>query len=109
MTNLEEVPPEDEARTYRQAPYWRRMSVALAGSAMHFMLAIVLAAVLLAGFGIAHRDTWRIGALSRRTTGESPAQLAGLELGDEIVSVDGVPVDDWDDFTDYVRARPGAQ
>ena len=28
MHNLEEVDPADEARTYRQKPYWRRMSVA---------------------------------------------------------------------------------
>ena len=31
MNNLEEVDPADEARTYRQAPLWRRLSVALAG------------------------------------------------------------------------------
>ena len=39
MNNLEEVDPADEARTYRQAPLWRRLSVALAGSAMHFLIA----------------------------------------------------------------------
>jgi membrane-associated protease RseP (regulator of RpoE activity) len=39
MHNLEEVPPEDEPRTYRQASYPRRMAVALAGSTMHFLLA----------------------------------------------------------------------
>ena len=39
MNNLEEVDPADEPRTYRQAPLWRRLSVALAGSAMHFLIA----------------------------------------------------------------------
>src|SRR5208282_2254501 len=42
MNNLEEVDPADEPRTYRQAPVWRRLSVALAGSAMHFLIAICL-------------------------------------------------------------------
>src|SRR6202021_1216367 len=42
MHNLEEVDPADEARTYREAPLWRRLSVATAGSAMHFLIALCL-------------------------------------------------------------------
>ena len=42
MSNLEEVDPADEERTYRAKPYWRRLSVAVAGSTMHFILAFVL-------------------------------------------------------------------
>src|SRR5438093_8180746 len=42
MHNLDKVDPADEPRTYRQKPYWRRMSVALAGSTMHFLIALVL-------------------------------------------------------------------
>src|SRR6476660_9461941 len=32
MVNLDEVPPEDEARTYRQKGFGARVSVAVAGS-----------------------------------------------------------------------------
>ncbi|HEY5698935.1 MAG TPA: site-2 protease family protein, partial [Acidimicrobiales bacterium] len=39
MNSLEEVDPADESRTYRQKSYPRRMSVAVAGSAMHFLMA----------------------------------------------------------------------
>src|SRR3712207_5048135 len=39
MHNLEQVDPADEARTYRQQPFWRRLSVAVAGSTMHFIIA----------------------------------------------------------------------
>ena len=39
MSNLEEVPPEDEPRTYRQQPFRKRLLVAVAGSAVHFILA----------------------------------------------------------------------
>ena len=42
MNNLDEVPPADEARTYRQKSYPRRMLVITAGSLMHLLLAIVL-------------------------------------------------------------------
>ena len=32
MTNLDEVDPSEEGRTYRSKPYWRKVSVAVAGS-----------------------------------------------------------------------------
>src|SRR5690606_33242584 len=60
MHNLEEVPPEDEARTYRQASYPRRMAVALAGSTMHFVQAFVILMILYVAFGAPDRDNWRI-------------------------------------------------
>ena len=42
MNNLDDVPPEDEARTYRQQSYPKRMLVITAGSLMHMLIAIVL-------------------------------------------------------------------
>ena len=43
FTNLEEIDPEDEPRTYRQQPFHKRIIVASAGSVMHFLIAFVLA------------------------------------------------------------------
>ena len=37
----------------------------------------------------------------------SPAAEAGVEAGDVIVAVDGVPYDDWTAVVDEVRGRPG--
>ena len=106
MHNLETVDPADEPRTYRQKPYWRRMSVALAGSTVHFIIAIVLLFTLLAGFGVPRDDVWRVGAISALRGGASPAEDAGFRLGDRIVSVDGAPVRDWDEVREYLRERP---
>ena len=106
MSNLEEVDPEDEARTYRQQPYWRRMSVALAGSAMHFLMAFVLIFVALVFVGLPERgsERWVIGAVSD----PSPALEAGLEPGDRILEVDGQEVsEDYGAMRDYLRAQPG--
>ena len=55
MTNLEEVDPADEARTYREQPFHSRLLVAVAGSAMHFLMAFVLLWVLLVLRGTAQR------------------------------------------------------
>lgn len=109
MHNLEDVDPSEESRTYRAKPYWRRMSVALAGSAMHFLLAIVLMFSLLAFWGLPDFGSrhWEVGAISRLETGPSPAQEAGLALGDQLVAVDGRPVGSFDDLAGYLRQRPG--
>jgi regulator of sigma E protease len=36
-----------------------------------------------------------------------PAELAGLQAGDRMVSADGQPIPDWNAWVEYVRARPG--
>ena len=51
MTNLEEIDPADEARTYRQPPFHKRIIVACAGSFMHFVMAFLLAWGALLFFG----------------------------------------------------------
>jgi membrane-associated protease RseP (regulator of RpoE activity) len=107
MSNLEEVDPADEPRTYRQQPYWRRLSVAVAGSTMHFLMALALIYVVLVGFGIPKPDSdnWTVGALTER----SPAEDVGLELGDRIVAVDGQRYASFDDLSQELRAHPGEE
>lgn len=37
----------------------------------------------------------------------SPAQQAGLQPGDTVVRADGEPMNEWQQWVDYVRSRPG--
>ena len=100
MNSYEEVDPADEARTYRQQSYPRRLAVAVAGSAMHFLIALVLIFVLLVGFGTAgrrpacSRTVQPSGWTVTEVVAGSAAAAAGLQAGDRIVSVDGVAVAD---------------
>jgi membrane-associated protease RseP (regulator of RpoE activity) len=102
MNNLEEVPPADEARTYRQQGYWSRLSVAVAGSAMHFLIALVLLVMVIAAFGLQRDTSWKISEISPN----SPALVAGLQPGDRVTAIDGIPVSTFGELTTQIRARP---
>ena len=89
FTVLEDVAVEDEPRTYRQQPFWKRIIVGSAGSVMHFLIAFVLALISVFAFGVATNNV-RIGALERWDgVAQTPAQQAGIRAGDTIVSVNG--------------------
>ncbi len=109
MSNLErDIDPADEPRTYRQQSYPKRMMVAAAGIAMHFVIAVLVLTFAWTVVGIPNYDksTTTVGDISRLSTGESPAQKAGFRVGDKIVSYDGIAVSDWLDLPPYIRARP---
>jgi RIP metalloprotease RseP len=106
MSNLEEIPPEDEPRTYRAQSYGRRVRMVFAGPGMNLLVALVL----FVAFFATHEE--RVVGASRwpliDVPGEStPAEIAGLRAGDRIVSLDGVDVSDFDTFRATVRELPG--
>ncbi len=102
MNNLERVDPVEENRTYRSKPYWRRMSVAVAGSAMHFLLAVALLWVLHSAVGyygfdrpdVTETPRWQVS----RVVPDSPAAEMGLAPGDRIVSVAGRGIENFGDL-----------
>jgi len=109
MHDIEEVDAADEARTYRQKPFWQRFGVAVAGSTVHFGLALILIYVLLVGFGVRGGSltdpdltTWRVAGVANGTAADD----AGLREGDDIVAIDGRAVATFDDLREVVRARP---
>ena len=111
MTMLEEVDPRDEARTYRQQGFLKRLLVATAGSATHFILAFLLLYGGLA-FGailpLNAEPLAEVGLLGELPGGaQTPAQAAGIDVGDRFVAVDGQLVRDWDQVRNYIRERPG--
>ncbi|HVB92001.1 MAG TPA: site-2 protease family protein [Acidimicrobiales bacterium] len=93
FTVLEEVAAEDEARTYRQQPFWKRIIVASAGSAMHFLIALVLAIIVVFAFGVPSGNVTVTAMEKWAGVAQTPAARAGLQAGDTIVSVNGKALD----------------
>lgn len=105
MNNLDEVDPEDEPRTYRQQGFGRRLLVVSAGSLMHAVIALVL----LAGVYVTAGAPGETGEVRLMAIADgSPAEVAGLQSGDLILSLDGVEVATRDEFVDAIQQRnPG--
>ncbi len=109
MSNLEDVDPADEARSYRQQPFHNRLMVALAGSAMHALMAFVLLWVLFGFVGVPDSATSpvKVESLAALSKGVDPAKTAGFRPGDVVVSIDGRPVHGSDRFSAIVKSHAG--
>jgi len=106
FTSTEEVAEDDERRAYRQQPFHQRIIVASAGSAMHLLIALVLALVLVFTFGKT-TNNYNVAALEHWQGRTTPAALAGLRVGDTIVSVDGKSFTNPDSMTNAIKDSSG--
>jgi membrane-associated protease RseP (regulator of RpoE activity) len=106
FTSTEEVADEDEPRAYRQQPFHQRIIVASAGSAMHILIALVLAVILAFTFGRA-TNNYNVAALEHWSGRTTPAALAGLRVGDTIVSVNGKSFTNPNSMTDAIKDASG--
>jgi membrane-associated protease RseP (regulator of RpoE activity) len=114
MTSIDEVDPADEPRSFRRHPAWQRVIVLVAGSTMHFLLALVLLLAIPLAVGIQDTSTTAIGGIvtcvpktdeSACAKGEarSPASQIGLQPGDTITAIAGHQVHTWSQFTTDIR------
>ncbi|MEE8577028.1 MAG: M50 family metallopeptidase, partial [candidate division Zixibacteria bacterium] len=81
----------------------QRAAVIFAGPFMNYVLAIIIMSALLFFSGRPIVDTDRI--LVGEVMEESPASLAGLQDGDQIISVDDHPVNSFDSMRVRINAR----
>jgi len=109
MTNLEEIDPGDESRTYRQQPFHKRIVVACAGSFMHFVMALLLAygALLYFGTPTSAVQVQIAGFAHWPGHAETAAQRAGLRPGDDVLAIDGRRLTGADEFADVVGRSAG--
>ena len=110
MTMLEEVDPADEARSYRQASFPRRLAVASAGSAMHFLIAFGLLWGMVAFTGLPVAvPRQEVTALIAFTNRPNPAKAAGVRVGDVLVAVDGRHFKTVAGFISFIEGHSGAE
>jgi membrane-associated protease RseP (regulator of RpoE activity) len=104
MSNLEEVDPADEPRTFRRGSYRNRLVVVLAGVTMNLILAFALFFVVIAAQG---RVADGVSTTVSDITPRSAAAAAGLHRGDRIVAVAGHRIRDWEQLRTLIQERAG--
>jgi regulator of sigma E protease len=110
---IEEIDSGDEVpdseiprdRYFTTKSKWVRAAVLFAGPLANYVLAILIYVGLLYFSGVMVSPTRTLGTV----TEGGPAAVAGLAVGDEIVAIDGEPVNHWAEITAPFVADPGAQ
>lgn len=118
-SSAETIQAGEEERAFWRLATWKRIAIMLGGPLMNLVLAVVLYAIVLCGFGIAVPSTTVasvsecvIAASEERAECEpgdplAPAAEAGVQPGDTIVSIDGRPATGWEDVQATIRELAG--
>jgi regulator of sigma E protease len=94
--------PVPADRWFESKPTYARVVILLAGVTMNALLTIGVATSIFAVYG--RRD---VPTVIDTLVAGKPAQLAGLQRGDSVVSIDGVPVRTWTELVARVGADTG--
>jgi len=98
-----EIDPADLALSFTHQHVVKRMLIVAAGPLFNILLAIFIFFVF---FSITGIDD--IKPVIRQVQKNSAAQIAGLQVNDRIVSVDGTPVEAWYDIDQLVAESKGS-
>ncbi|MGF9561933.1 RIP metalloprotease RseP [Neorhizobium sp. JUb45] len=91
----------ERAQTLAGAKLWKRAATVAAGPIANFILAIAIFAVLFTVYGKVVADP-----VVAEVRPDSAAQVAGVEVGDKLVALDGHEVATFDEVRRYVSIRP---
>jgi len=94
----DEVPPELESVSFSHHALWHRFLIVLAGPAFNLLFAALALSLVFAFSGVPYLTT-EIGGVKDG----SPAALAGLQKGDQVLSVDGQAVNRWEHLSAKIR------
>jgi regulator of sigma E protease len=98
----EEVSQADLQRSFGQKPLLQRMAIVAAGPGFNLLLAVLLLLVVFLFYGVPVVST-QIGSVEKG----SPAEVAGIQRGDRITSVNQQPVDSWETLSGAIKESDG--
>ena len=104
MSPNDEMPVGQEDRAFYKASSGKKLIVLGAGSFLHFVLGFVLLFTLFAGIG-----TNQVLPVINEVVPNSAAQAAGIQAGDEVISINGKKVTDWYKDVEVIRESQGKE
>lgn len=95
---------EDRSRWFMLKGYWPKFSIVFAGPAFNFIFAIILGSLMVGIYGQGKPvNTPIIGDVVPGL----PAADAGLQADDMVLSLDGAPVETWEQLSSSIRGSGG--
>jgi membrane-associated protease RseP (regulator of RpoE activity) len=104
MSPNDEMPLGQEDRAFYKASSGKKLIVLGAGSFLHFVLGFLLLFTLFAGIG-----TNQVLPVINEVVPNSAAQAAGIQAGDEVISINGKKVTEWYKDVEVIRQSQGKE
>jgi membrane-associated protease RseP (regulator of RpoE activity) len=104
MSPNDEMPAGQEERAFYKASSGKKLIVLGAGSFLHFVLGFMLLFTLFAGIG-----TNQVLPVINEVVPNSAAQAAGIQAGDEVISINGKKVTEWYKDVEVIRESQGKE
>lgn len=104
MAPNDEMPAGEEGRAFYKASSRKKLVVLGAGSFLHFVLGYLLLFTLFAGVG-----TNQVLPVIGEVVSNSAAAAAGIKVGDEVTSINGVEVKSWYKDVEAIRNSQGKE
>lgn len=104
MAPNDEMPEGEESRAFYKASSGKKLIVLGAGSFLHFVLGFILLFTLFAGIG-----TNQVLPVISEVVPNSAAQAAGIQSGDEVISINGKKVTEWYKDVEVIRQSQGRE
>ena len=93
----------DDPRSFQKAAWWKRLIILVAGSFMNFLAGIIIFAVV---FGTV-KQPFLVPVIESAEVGCTVVREGGLQVGDEIIKLDGERIYVHSDFTTLLQIYPG--
>jgi regulator of sigma E protease len=102
-SDTDEVLPQDEKRSFVKQHVLKKIAIVVAGPLFNFLFAILAFAVIYM-VGVPNLTT-DIGSVQPK----SPAEVAGIQAGDNVLSIDGKSVGRWSDLAEIIMKSGGQE
>jgi len=101
-SGTEELPPEDEKRSFFKQPTWKRLLIVLAGPVFNFLLAIVIFFIVYM-YGLPN-----LIPVVGEMPPDSAARAAGIMTGDKITALNDKRITYWDEIKPIIKESKGS-
>ena len=97
MDRNESIPPNLKNKAFQNKPFYKKMLVAIGGVGFNVIFAVILIGIILS-----FAPTVIISFIEP----ESPADINGFKVSDEVIALNDQKIESWDDFSEVTEEHP---